>query len=124
MTTTATGRTPTRLSLDIDGAVASITLRNPPVNVIDIAMMEQLSQTLAELESQARLSVIVFKSEGRAFSAGVDIAAHTPDKVEEMLSKFHAVIRALLATKKITIVSVHGLCLGGAAELVPKSHRS
>jgi cyclohexa-1,5-dienecarbonyl-CoA hydratase len=47
----------------------------------------------------------------------VDVAAHTPDKVEEMLMKFHAVIRALVATKKVTIAAVHGHCLGGAAEL-------
>ncbi len=55
--------------------------------------------------------------EGKAFSAGVDVAAHTPDKVEEMLAKFHGVIRALVATKKVTIAAVHGHCLGGGAEL-------
>jgi cyclohexa-1,5-dienecarbonyl-CoA hydratase len=47
----------------------------------------------------------------------VDVAAHTPDRVEEMLAKFHAVIRALVATKKVTIAAVHGHCLGGGAEL-------
>jgi cyclohexa-1,5-dienecarbonyl-CoA hydratase len=55
--------------------------------------------------------------EGKAFSAGVDVAAHTPDKVEEMLAKFHGVIRAMIATKKVTIAAVHGHCLGGGAEL-------
>ncbi len=34
-----------------------------------------------------------------------------------MLSKFHAVIRALIGTKKVTIACVHGHCLGGGAEL-------
>ena len=34
-----------------------------------------------------------------------------------MLTKFHAVIRALLNTKKVTIAAVHGHCLGGGAEL-------
>jgi cyclohexa-1,5-dienecarbonyl-CoA hydratase len=47
----------------------------------------------------------------------VDVDAHTPEKIEEMLGKFHAVIRALVATKKVTIASVHGNCLGGGAEL-------
>ena len=54
---------------------------------------------------------------GEAFSAGVDVAAHSPDKVNEMLTKFHAVIRALVATKKVTVAAVHGHCLGGGAEL-------
>jgi enoyl-CoA hydratase/carnithine racemase len=34
-----------------------------------------------------------------------------------MLAKFHAVIRALVATSKVTIAAVHGNCLGGGAEL-------
>jgi cyclohexa-1,5-dienecarbonyl-CoA hydratase len=34
-----------------------------------------------------------------------------------MLTKFHAIIRALLATRKVTIGAVHGHCLGGGAEL-------
>jgi len=34
-----------------------------------------------------------------------------------MLTKFHAVIRALIASKKVSIAAVHGHCLGGGAEL-------
>ena len=59
----------------------------------------------------------MLSGEGTAFSAGVDVAAHMPDKVEGMLFKFHAVIRALVASRKVTIAAVHGNCLGGGAEL-------
>ena len=106
-----------RLSVEIEGAVANISLRNPPLNVIDIPMMEEVAQTLAEIEGRPNICVVVFRGEGRGFSAGVDVAAHTPDKVQEMLAKFHAVVRSLVATKKVTIAAVHGLCLGGGAEL-------
>jgi len=94
-----------------------LVLRNPPLNVIDIPMMEELAQVLAEMESRANISVIVLTGEGKAFSAGVDVAAHTPDKVEAMLGKFHAVVRALVASKKVTVAAVHVHCLGGGAEL-------
>jgi cyclohexa-1,5-dienecarbonyl-CoA hydratase len=107
----------TRLAVEINAAVARIRLRNPPLNVIDIPMMEELSQALAEIETRADVSVVVLSGEGKAFSAGVDVAAHTPDKVEAMLVKFHGVIRALVASKKVTIAAVHGHCLGGGAEL-------
>jgi cyclohexa-1,5-dienecarbonyl-CoA hydratase len=80
-------------------------------------MMEELALSLAEVESRLEVSVIVFSGDGKAFSAGVDVAAHTPDKVDEMLSKFHAAIRGLVATKKVTIAAVHRHCLGGGAEL-------
>lgn len=117
MTTSTADTKFSHLSLETDDAVATITLRNPPVNVIDIRMMEELAHVLLELETHAKVSVVVICGEGKAFSAGVDIAAHTPDKVEEMLSKFHRVVRALVAMSKITVAVAHGLCLGGGAEL-------
>jgi cyclohexa-1,5-dienecarbonyl-CoA hydratase len=115
MTTTLT--TVARISIDITPPVARIELRNPPLNVIDIPMMDELGQVLAEIESQPQIVAVIVRGEGKAFSAGVDVAAHTPDKVEAMLTKFHALVRALVASRKVTIASVHGLCLGGGAEL-------
>jgi len=106
-----------RLAVDIDAPVARITLHHAPLNVIDIPMMEELAQTLAEVESRTDVSTVVLSGKGKAFSVGVDVAAHTPDKVEEMLAKFHAVIRGLVATRKVTVAAVHGHCLGGGAEL-------
>src|SRR5271166_4544847 len=112
-----TQTTYSRLIVEMAPPVARIGLSNPPLNIIDIAMMEELAQGLAEVESQAEFSTILFSGKGSSFSAGVDVAAHTPDKVETMLAKFHAVIRALVGTKKITIAAVRGHCLGGGAEL-------
>jgi cyclohexa-1,5-dienecarbonyl-CoA hydratase len=106
-----------RLAVDVRSLVARINLHNPPLNVIDVAMMEELARTLAEIEARSDVSVIVLSGEGRAFSVGVDVAAHTPDNVGAMLLKFHAVIRALVASKKVTVAAVHGHCLGGGAEL-------
>ena len=106
-----------RLGVVVIAPVARVVLRNPPLNVIDIPMMEELAQIVIEVESRTDISVIVVSGDGKAFSAGVDVAAHTPDKVEAMLAKFHAVIRALVASKKVTIAAVHGHCLGGGAEL-------
>jgi len=106
-----------RLVLDVDSCAARITLRNPPLNIIDIPMMDELSAALGEIESKREVSVIIFSGAGNCFSAGVDVAAHTSDKVASMLEKFHRVIRSLIATRKVTIASVQGHCLGGAAEL-------
>ena len=106
-----------RLATSIAGSVARIELRHPPLNIIDVPMMDEVAQILSEIEYRPDITVIVFRGEGKAFSAGVDVAAHTPDKVEEMLAKFHGIIRALVATKRVTIAAVHGHCMGGGAEL-------
>ena len=106
-----------RVSLAVETGIAHIVLRHPPLNVIDIPMMEELALALREIESAPDLTTLIFYGSQKAFSVGVDVAAHTPDKVEEMLGKFHAVIRALVASKKVSIAVVHGHCLGGGAEL-------
>ena len=115
MPTAAT--TQSRLELVLQKPVARLRLTNPPVNVIDIPMMEDLTAALALIESNADIATVVLSGSQKVFSAGVDVAAHTPDKVREMLSKFHGVIHALINSRKVTIACVHGNCLGGGAEL-------
>jgi cyclohexa-1,5-dienecarbonyl-CoA hydratase len=115
--TTAVESKLARLTVDIKAAVARVVLRNPPLNVVDIAMMEELAQALGEIEARADVSVVVLRGEGRGFSAGVDVAAHVPEQVETMLLKFHAVVRAVVGSKKVMVAAVHGHCLGGGAEL-------
>lgn len=109
--------TPSRITVEFRPPVARICLNNPPLNVIDIAMMEELAAALTEIEGRGDLSTVMLSGAGKAFSVGVNVADHTPDKVATMLAKFHAVVRALVSTKKVTIAAVRGHCLGGGAEL-------
>jgi cyclohexa-1,5-dienecarbonyl-CoA hydratase len=106
-----------RLSVAIEPPVARIALNNAPVNIIDLPMMEELASVLAQIEAEPRIIATVLRGREKCFSAGVDIAAHTAENVSIMLEKFHGVIRALVASRKVTIAAVHGNCLGGAAEL-------
>ncbi len=108
---------PSRVMLDFQPPVARVILHHPPLNVIDFAMMDELAQVLEKVESRDEVSTLLLSGAGNAFSVGVDVAAHTPDKVAEMLAKFHAVVRALVSSRKVTIAAVHGHCLGGGAEL-------
>lgn len=106
-----------KIQLEYAAAVARINLNNPPLNVIDLEMMDELATALAEIERRSDIMAIVIGGSERAFSAGVDIAAHEPRQIEQMLRKFHRVIRTLVATTKLTIACVQRHCLGGGAEL-------
>jgi cyclohexa-1,5-dienecarbonyl-CoA hydratase len=118
MTISSTPAAPTnRLAVDVRGQLARITLTNPLLNVIDFQMMDELMSALQQLEQRREISVVIISGGDRAFSAGVDVAVHTPDLVQTMLQKFHGVILALTRFSKITIAEVHGACLGGGAEL-------
>jgi cyclohexa-1,5-dienecarbonyl-CoA hydratase len=109
--------TSSRVEVSVAGAVARIQLKNPPLNIIDIPMMEELVVGLRGVEARDDVAAIVLKGSERAFSAGVDIPAHLPKSIDEMLRKFHHVIAAIVSSSKITIAEVRGACLGGGAEL-------
>jgi len=107
----------TRITVALEPPAARITLNNPPLNVIDVAMMDELRAALEQIDGRPEISTIVFAGSERAFSGGVDVAAHTPDKVRDMLTAFHSVIRSVVDNNKLTIASVRRHCLGGGAEL-------
>jgi len=106
-----------KITLELTPPVARLTLANPPLNVIDFPMMDELVAALEQIEQRSDIFIIVLAGSDRAFSVGVDVKAHLPETVPEMLGKFHSVIRSLLATRKLTIASARGNCLGGGAEL-------
>src|SRR6266496_3401517 len=105
------------ISLDIQANIARISLNHLPLNVISIAMMDELTLALTEIGHHEETSTILISGQGNSFSAGVDVAAHTPENAGSMLAKFHAVIRGLVASSSVTVAAVQGNCLGGGAEL-------
>ena len=107
----------TRITVALEPPAARVTLNHPPLNVIDVTMMDELRAALEQIETRPEISAIVFGGSERAFSSGVDVEAHTPDKVREMLTAFHSVIRSVVSNNKLTIASVRRHCLGGGAEL-------
>jgi len=115
--TLAPNTTFTRIAVELRPPAARITLNNPPLNVIDIPMMEELRAALEQVENLPEISVIVLAGTERAFSSGVDVAAHTPDQVRGMLADFHSVIRSIVSSSKLTVASVRRHCLGGGGEL-------
>lgn len=98
--------------------VATITLNRPPLNILDIPTMQALDEAVARLHHEDGLQLVVLRGAGdRAFSAGVSVQDHTPDKIRPMLEGLHGAIRRLRALAPVTVAAVHGHCLGGGMEL-------
>jgi cyclohexa-1,5-dienecarbonyl-CoA hydratase len=82
------------VELLLDDRTAWVTLARPPLNILDIPMMEALDTALER--AIPNCDFVVFQGAGpKAFSAGAEIADHAPERVEKMLSAFHAVFRRL-----------------------------
>lgn len=109
---------PANIQVERAGTVARLTFDRPPLNVLDLAALQELNAALDSLPGPPQLRFLVFRGAGeKAFSAGVEVRDHTPDRVGDMLACFHRVFRKLWSSDWLTIAAVHGHCLGGGMEL-------
>jgi cyclohexa-1,5-dienecarbonyl-CoA hydratase len=105
------------ITLEKSNNIARLTLNKPPLNVLDIAMIEELDAALKSLKDDRASKVIVIAAAGKAFSAGVDVADHTKERVDEMIKKFDDIFRTLWSLEQPTVAAVQGMALGGGCEV-------
>lgn len=97
--------------------IIGITLHRPPLNVLTIDMMEEMIKAFQWARKEPG-NIVVIDAEGKAFSAGVDVADHTPDKVGLMIDVFDRLFLSMAALEKPIIGVVNGAALGGGYEVV------
>ena len=56
-----------------DDGVACLVLKNPPVNALSRAVLEELGGQLAALAAEPELRAVVLAGDGANFSAGADL---------------------------------------------------
>lgn len=98
-------------------AVATLTLKRPKHNVLNIEMMNALNGHLEKLASDGSLKCVVLAAEGPSWCAGVEVADHRPEMVDEMIATFNRIFEIVHRIPVPTIAAVHGACLGGGMEV-------
>ncbi len=98
--------------------VAYMTLDSPPLNIMTIAMMDEISELLEKAESDPSVKAVAFTAEGKAFSGGADIGEHRPEQVEGMIGSFGRLFNKLGTLELPVVMAVNGAALGGGFELV------
>jgi len=101
--------------------VAVVRLARPPVNALDLSMIEELESTFARLANAAPRIGVVLTGAGNIFSAGVDTKAFVSYSREERHRMVLAITRmtaALLALPCPLIAAVNGHALGGGFVLM------
>lgn len=105
------------IEVNFENGLATITLNRPPVNILNIAMMEEINHALDSFMDNSELKVVLFNAKGKCFSAGVDVGEHMGDLAPKMIEVFHGIFRRMEKLGVITVASVYGSCLGGGCEL-------
>ena len=103
------------------GAVAVITLDNPPVNGLGHALRRGLVDGLDRAAADPAVQAIVLVGAGKGFSGGADIKEFgTPKMTAE--PSLHTVIRVVEASPKPVVAALHGVAMGGGLELALACH--
>lgn len=102
------------------GDVCLLKLRRPAkLNAISAAMERELAKALTSNELRSSRAVVL-AGEGRAFSAGADVAElrdATPASIVAYYSDTGDVYERFAALPQPTVVAIHGHCIGGGLEL-------
>jgi enoyl-CoA hydratase/carnithine racemase len=105
--------------LERDGAVASMILHDPPLNLFGARAFEALNECLDEVEgSDAR--ALVWRAEGEVFTGGADVnvfAQADQAQASEMFKPLLGAVQRLEALPFPTLALVHGLCLTAGLEV-------
>jgi enoyl-CoA hydratase/carnithine racemase len=109
----------TRVRLDIDGGVATITNDNPEKrNAFDDAMDQRLFEILAELRERPDVRAVIWRGEGHSFSSGRDVSAIGTNQTtlthHELMTRGHKGILQLFDLEAPVIVAIQGWAIGGS----------
>jgi enoyl-CoA hydratase len=113
----------TFVTTEHDGAVAIVTIDNPPMNQLSSPLLAELEAEVDRLDGDDRTRAVVLVGAGeRAFVAGADIkefpALQESGGHEGGASRgLHSVGHRMDAARKPFVAAIRGYCLGGGLEL-------
>jgi len=106
--------------LKYDHNVATITLNNPPANVLSQNVVEQLSRTFQDLKHTDIAAVIITGQGGHSFCTGADINELVEKNLEQNQAYFAIIYETLnlIATCQYPVIAaVNGYAYGAGLEL-------
>jgi len=108
-------------SYEVRGAIAVITLNNPPVNGLGYETRKAVAEGVEKAEDDPAVKAIVITGAGRAFSGGADIREFGSPKALAEPNLLSLIARVEGASKPV-VAAIHTVCMGGGLELALGCH--
>lgn len=125
---TAIGQYPD-LGVALDGPVATVTIRRPPFNYFDVALINAIADAFADLDALPECRALVLAAEGKAFCAGADFGrgerleqdnaapASSDSAFKKRSGRLYQEAVRLFRNKKPVVCAVQGAAIGGGLGL-------
>ena len=112
------------LEVEIAGRLATITVNNPPINLVTPALYRELSALAEELKNDSELTVVLMRSaDPDFFLAHFDVSSilrfptdQAPQRSTE-ITDYHLMCERFRTMDKVTIAQIEGRVGGGGSEL-------
>jgi enoyl-CoA hydratase/carnithine racemase len=112
--------TESKVRFEQDGALGTLTLDSPPLNLIGQQLIADLLDALDAVEQADGLRALLLRGEGKVFSAGADVALFAgmgADEMRPLIDSFLDVGRRIERLPFPALAAVHGTCMAGGFEL-------
>ena len=119
---------PEALLIERTGAVATLTINDPPRNPMGLDFMDALEAAIPELDADSSIrALVICGAGGEHFSVGMNLkqmgeGVRRKGGVEEVLDQRLRVLAAIEGMRKPAVAVLPGYCLGGGLELALACH--
>jgi enoyl-CoA hydratase/carnithine racemase len=111
-----------KLHVTVEGGIATVTIENPPINLLDRVLFLDLQRAATQLSDDGNVRVVILRSATPGFFIAhfdvgliLRIPADRPEPTE--LNEFHVMCELFRTMPKATIAVVEGRAGGGGSEL-------
>lgn len=104
------------VEIEAHEAVRVLRMKRPPVNSVDVALLEELARCFEEFERDDAVGAVVFTGSGPCFSAGLDLKqlAHSdPEQLRHLVLTLNRVVLTLFACERPVVGAVNGHAIAG-----------